>query len=451
MKISIIGAGYVGLVTGVCLAHTGHDVICVDKLEERITMINNKQTPIYEPGLDELLKQVFDRGKFVATQDTKWAINNSDVTIVAIGTPYGEKGIDLSYIEEASKEIGLVLKEKRSYHVVCIKSTVVPTTTDSYIANIIEQFSGKLVGDFGLCVNPEFLREGSAIEDFMNPDRIVIGANDDKSFTVMKELYDGFKDTPILRTNLRTAEMVKYTMNSLLVLLISFSNEIANVCEAIGNVDVKEVLTGVNLDGRLNPKIDSALVNPVILSYLAAGCGFGGSCLPKDIKSLIAFSERTGYVPEMIKAAIKVNEVQAIKLVKRIEREIGDLSNKKIVVLGLAFKPETDDIRESPSIKIIELLVKNNTRVSACDPVAIENAKKLKLLDVEYTRDYRDALKDADGCILVTKWHEYENIRPEEFKHLMKTPLVFDGRRVYDKESFKRSGVTYFGVGLVEK
>ncbi len=451
MKVSIVGAGYVGLITGVCLADKGHEVICVDKVPERIAMINNKHSPIYEPGLDELLERVIGKGTFVATLDMAWAINVSDITIVAVGTPYREQGIDLSQIEEVSKEIGLILREKESYHVVCIKSTVVPSTTDTYIANIIEKFSEKYVGDFGLCMNPEFLREGNAIEDFMNPDRIVIGANDNKSFSAMKELYGVFKDTPILRTNLRTAEMIKYTTNSLLALLISFSNEIANISEAIGNIDVQEVLTGVCFDKRLNPRINNTLVNPGILAYLAAGCGFGGSCLPKDIKSLMAFSEKTGYVPEIIKATIKINEIQPVKFVQRMEREIGDLSNKKIAVLGLAFKPETDDIRESPSIKIIKRLIEKGADVFACDPVAVENAKRLKSLDVKYSRNYQDALKGADACVLVTKWKEYESIRPDEFKQLMKTPVVFDGRRVYDKALFESSGIRYFGIGLVEE
>ena len=291
----------------------------------------------------------------------------------------------------------------------------------------------------------------SAIEDFMNPDRIVIGANDDKSFSIMKELYDVFKGAPILRTGLRTAEMIKYTANSLLALLISFSNEIANISETIGNIDVKEVLTGVSLDRRLNPRIDNTLVNPGILAYLAAGCGFGGSCLPKDIKSLMAFSEKTGYVPEIIKAAIKVNEIQPVKLVGRMEREVGDLSNKKIVVLGLAFKPETDDIRESPAIKITERLLEKKANVFACDPIAIENMRRLKPLNVNYCADYREALKDADACVLVTKWKEYESIQPKEFKQLMRTPVVFDGRRSYDKDLFESFGIKYFGIGLVEK
>ena len=450
MKVSIIGAGYVGLVTGVCLAEKGHEVSCVDIVAERVSKINNKQSLIYEPDLDELLARTIDKGSFIATQDIQWAVDNTDVTIVAVATPQGEEGIDLRYIREVSKEIGKILRHKESYHVVCIKSTVVPSTTDTYVASIIEEHSGKRVGDFGLCMNPEFLREGNAVADFMKPDRIIIGAEDDRSFNVMKDLYSIFKGVPILRTNLRTAEMIKYTMNSLLALLISFSNEIANISEAVGNIDVKEVLNGIKLDKRLNPCINGTPVNPGIPAYLAAGCGFGGSCLPKDINSLVAFSEKKGYVPDMIKAAIKVNEAQSVRLINRLERELGDLSHQKIAVLGLAFKPDTDDIRQSPSIKIIQQLIKKGANVFACDPVAVDNAKELELSNVKYSTNYKDVLRGADACILVTKWPEYESIRPGEFKQLMKTPVIFDGRRVYDKELFKSSGIKYFGIGLVE-
>jgi UDPglucose 6-dehydrogenase/GDP-mannose 6-dehydrogenase len=327
----------------------------------------------------------------------------------------------------------------------------VPSTTDTFIAGIIEESSGKQVGDFGLCMNPEFLREGNAIADFLNPDRIIIGANDDRSFNFMQELYSAFKGVPILRTNLRTAEMIKYAMNSLLALLISFSNEVANISEAVGNIDITEVLNSVNLDRRLNPRINGALVNPGILVYLAAGCGYGGSCLPKDTKALMAFSEKNGYAPEIIRDAINVNESQPVKLVERLEREIGGLSGKKIAVLGLAFKPETDDIRESPAITIIQQLTKKKANVFACDPVAVENAKKLISPDVKCSRDYREALRDADACVLVTRWKEYESIQPDEFKQLMKTPVIFDGRRVYDREFFQSAGIQYFGIGLVEK
>lgn len=450
MKVSIIGAGYVGLVTGVCLAEKGHEVICVDKVAEIVRKINNKQSLIYESDLDELLARTTDKGSFIATQDMKWAVINTDVTIVAVATPQREEGIDLRYIREVSKEIGIILRHKESYHVVCIKSTVVPSTTDTYIGSIIEEHSEKHVGDFGLCMNPEFLREGNAITDFMKPDRIIIGAEDDRSFNVMNDLYSIFKGVPILRTNLRTAEMIKYTMNSLLALLISFSNEIANISEAVGNIDVQEVLNGIRLDKRFNPCINGTLVNPGILAYLAAGCGFGGSCLPKDISSLATFSEKKKYVPDMIKAAIKVNEAQSVRLINRLERELGDLSHKKITVLGLAFKPDSDDIRQSPSIKIIQQLIEKGANVFACDPVAVDNAKELALSNVKYSTNYKDVLRGADACILVTKWSEYENIRPDEFKQLMKTPVVFDGRRVYDKAAFKSSGIKYFGIGLVE-
>ncbi len=451
MKVSIIGAGYVGLVTGVCLADKGHEVICVDVLPERVKNINNKRSSIYEPGLDSLLARVIDEGTFSATQDIEYAVNNTVITIVAVGTPDKAGGIDLSNIRDASEKIGKILRHKDGYHVVCIKSTVVPSTTDTYIAGIIEENSGKRAGDFGLCVNPEFLREGNAVVDFMNPDRIVIGANGEKTFKIMEELYSVFGDSLIIKTNLRTAEMIKYSMNSLLAILISYSNEIADIAEETGDIDVNEVLNGIKLDKRLNPRVNGAPINPGILSYLAAGCGFGGSCLPKDTKALVNYSEKKKYTPDIIKAAIKVNEARSDRVVNRLEREIGDLSNKKIAVLGIAFKPDTDDIRESPSIKIIQKLLGKKANVYACDPVAVDNAGELELQNVKYSTDYQDALKDADACILVTKWHEYEIIPPEVFKKLMKNPVVCDGRRVYNRKLFEEHGIKYLGIGLVER
>lgn len=453
MKISIIGTGYVGLITGVCLADKGHEIICVDNDKEKVNMINNKQPPIYEPGLKELLERVIGKGSFTATQNLQWAVENTKVTIVAVGTPFGEQKIDLMYIDEVSKEIGLVLRKKEQYHVVCIKSTVVPTTTDTHIAKIIEGHSTKQVGDFGLCMNPEFLREGNAIEDFMNPDRIIIGADSKRSFNVMKDLYSVLPNTHILETNLRTAEMIKYASNSFLANLISFSNDLANIAETVNDIDIKDVLTGVHLDKRLNPKHNGNLVNPPILSYLAAGCGFGGSCLPKDVKSLVAFSKDHGYDPKMIRSIIEINERQPVKFIERIENELGELNGKKIVVLGLAFKPDTDDMRESPSIQIIQQLVKRQADIIVCDPLAIDNAKNiwLKDFDITYSEDYRRALKDADACILVTKWKEYKHMKPKDLIQSMKRPILFDGRRVYDKDKFKNEGVTYFGIGLTEK
>ncbi|MCW2279261.1 UDP-glucose dehydrogenase family protein [Heliophilum fasciatum] len=450
MKISIIGTGYVGLVSGVCLAARGHQVTCIDKRTEIIDQINRQETPIFEPGLEELLKEVIAKGTFIASTDLRSAVMNTDISLIAVGTPFGNGKIDLTYIENSAREIGEILKEKAQYHVVCVKSTVVPTTTDTLVRQVLEASSGKRAGEFGLAMNPEFLREGKAVEDFMYPDRIVLGAYDQQSFEVMKKVYDGIFDAPIIKVNLRTAEMIKYTANALLATLISYSNEIALICENVGSVDVKDVLEGVTLDKRFNPVIGNQLINPEMISYLRAGCGFGGSCFPKDVKALASFSEDLGYAPRMIQTTLDINETQPVRIVERLEATLGTLANKKIALLGLAFKPDTDDIRESPSLIIIRELLNRQAQVYAVDPIAIENTKKVvgengMLL---YADDYQQALQDADAVILVTSWADFAKIAPDEFVKLMKTPVVADGRRIFDKNVLEAAGVQYLGVGL---
>jgi UDPglucose 6-dehydrogenase len=450
MKISVIGTGYVGLVTGVCLASKGHQVICIDKQSEIVNKINNKISPIYEPGLEDLLCEVIEKGNLVATTDLKNAVMNTDISIISVGTPFGDGKIDLRYIESAAQEIGNVLKEKKAYHVICVKSTVIPTTTDTLVKTILENASGKKAGDFGLAMNPEFLREGKAVEDFMFPDRIVIGSYDQESFETMKKVYQDFFDAPIMNVNLRTAEMIKYTANALLATLISYSNEVSVICEKVGSVDVKEVLEGVTLDKRFNPRVNNQLINPGMISYLRAGCGFGGSCFPKDVQALSAFSKEMGYSPSMIQATLEINEAQPYRLIERLHSNLGTLENKRIVVLGLSFKPETDDIRESPSLAIIKGLLAKKAKVIGVDPIAIDNIKKHfpQNDSLTYSVDYKNALKDAEAAILVTPWPDYINISPKEFKELMKEPILVDGRRVFDKSSYEAAGVQYIGVGL---
>lgn len=449
MKIAVVGAGYVGLVTGVCLASQGHQVVCIDKEQSIVTGINNMQTPIYEPGLEELLAQVVRSGNLTATTVLRDAVQAAEVSIIAVGTPLGEKGIDLDYVKGSAAEIGAVLKEKTDYHVVCVKSTVVPTTTDTLVKDIIEAASGKKAGEFGLAMNPEFLREGKAVADFMSPDRIVIGTYDDKSFAVMERVYADFS-VPLIQTNLRTAEMIKYTANALLVSLISYANEIASICEATGDIDVQEVMAGVILDKRFTPRLNGDLIYPEMLHYLQAGCGFGGSCLPKDVKALIAFSEDRGCPSRMLAAAIKINEEQAARLLKKLEDRLGSLAGKKIAVLGLAFKPGTDDIRESPSLGIINGLLARGAEVCATDPIALEKMKLAipEARGVRYTKDYKLALLGAAGALLVTPWQEYLAIPPEDYCQLMHYPLVLDCRRALAKKRLERAGVIYAGVGL---
>jgi UDPglucose 6-dehydrogenase/GDP-mannose 6-dehydrogenase len=451
MKISIIGTGYVGLVTGVCLAHKGHKIICVDKREDIVIRINNREATIYEPGLQVLLEQVIDKGNLKATTDLRHAVMNSDVSIIAVGTPFGDGRIDLSYIIGCANEIGEILKDKDKYHVVCVKSTVAPTTTDTIVKTILETVSGKKAGKFGLAMNPEFLREAKAIEDFMNPDRIVIGAYDNKSFNVINRIYKGNFKAPIIRVNLRTAEMIKYTSNALLATLISYSNEIASICEETGEVDIRDVLESVTLDKRFNPKVGNRLVNPEMISYLRAGCGFGGSCFPKDVKALISFSSCKGYEPDMLQSTMNINETQPIRLVKRLERNLGGLADKKIAVLGLAFKPGTDDVRESPALIIIRELIRKKAKVFAVDPIAVDNASMVLPKDSEELHlltDYKMALRNADAAMLITSWPEFTCIPPYEFVSLMNKPVLVDGRRVYDKNIMENAGISYIGVGL---
>ncbi|MGE5558996.1 MAG: UDP-glucose dehydrogenase family protein [Bacillota bacterium] len=453
MRISVIGTGYVGLVSGVCLAAKGHDVIAVDKRREVINRINRTETPIYEPGLDGLLKQTLQNGKLIADCDLRTAVMNSDISLITVGTPCKGGKIDLSYLEAAAREIGRLLTYKESYHVVCVKSTVVPTTTDTLVKNTLESVSGKKIADFGLAMNPEFLREGKAVEDFMHPDRIVIGAYDARSFETMRKVYDGLFDAPILGVNLRTAEMIKYASNILLADLISYSNEIASVCEQMGGVDVTEVLEGVSLDKRFSPKVDGRLIRPEMNKYLRAGCGFGGSCFPKDVKALVAFAREKGYVPRLMQSVMEINEAQPVRLINRLERALGDLSGKKIALLGVAFKPDTDDVRESPALVMIKYLLEKNAVVYAADPVALENAKQV--LPGEYgrlvfTEDYKAVLQDAEAAILVTAWPQFMRLEPDECRKLMKLPLIVDGRRVYQRNTWEDAGFKYLGVGLSE-
>ena len=341
MDISIIGTGYVGLVTGACFAELGHNVTCVDVMKEKIDLINNKKSPIYEEGLEEILQKNVGKNLF-ATLDLKKAVLSTDITFICVGTPPREDGsIDLKNIKESAEQIGSSLKAKKNYHLIVIKSTVVPGTTWQ-IKKIIEKFSGKK--NFGICMNPEFLREGKAIYDFLHPDRIIIGEYDKKSGNILYEIYKDFS-CPILRVDLKTAEMIKYASNAFLATKISFINEIGNICKKLG-IDVYKVAEGVGLDSRISPK------------FLKAGCGFGGSCFPKDVKALAAKAKELGYTPILLESILEINKNQPLRMIELLRNKIGKLENKKIGILGLAFKPGTDDIRESPAIEIIKRLIK---------------------------------------------------------------------------------------------
>lgn len=450
MRISVIGTGYVGLVSGVCLACKGHEVICVDSRADIVERINNSEATIYEPYLSEHLEKVIAAERLTATTDLGYAVRHSEISIIAVGTPYKGDRIDLSYIEKVSRDIGRLLSEEEEYHVVCIKSTVIPSTTDTLVKNIIEEESGKKAGEFGLVMNPEFLREAEAVMDFLNPDRIVIGAYDDKSFDLFKKVYEGYFEAPIIRVSLRTAELIKYASNSLLAMLISYSNEIAAISEAVGDLDVEDVLYGVSLDKRLSPRIEGKLIRPDIIKYLKAGRGYGGSCFPKDVKALVAFSEQKGYVPKLLKVTTEINEGQVAKIADRIEGELGTVVDRRILVLGLAFKHNSDDIRESQAIKLVKLLSERKALVSVTDPRAMQNTRK-ELEAVEnlyYLEDYKTAASSFDAVVLMTPWQEYVEFLSRGAFEPPKKVILFDGCRALQKNKILGSGIKYIGIGL---
>jgi len=423
MKISMIGTGYVGLATGVGFAVKGNEVTCVDIDQRKVGQINSGVSPIYEPLLEDYLKKVLKNKKLFATTDFSGAVEKTEVSFISVGTPSREDGsIDLKYVESASRQIGEVLKKKREYHVVVVKSTVVPGTTEDVVLKSIEKASGKKAGkDFGLCMNPEFLKEGKAIEDFLSPDRIVIGSLDKRSGDLVEKLYANFK-TPILRTDIRTAEMIKYASNAFLATKISFANEVGNICKKMG-IDVYEVMKGVGLDKRISPH------------FLNAGSGYGGSCFPKDVEALIHRAKEIGYEPKLLEEVQDLNRRQKVRIVEQLERKAGNLKGKTVCVLGLAFKPDSDDIREASSISIINELLRRGAKVKAYDPKATESMRKL-FPDIEYAKSAQDALSGSDACLVVTEWGEFKRLTDSDFSK-MKRKIILEGRRILDRSRVK--------------
>lgn len=425
MRLAIVGTGYVGLVTGVCFAELGHEVTCVDVNEEYVEKINAGSPPIYEENLEPMLRKSLDAGRLRATLDLREAVLDSEASFISVGTPSGLLDyIDLKYVKEVSRGIGEALKEKPDYHLVVVKSTVVPGTTEHSVLPLLEKHSGKKAGaDFGLAMNPEFLREGKAIEDFMHPDRIVIGALDERSAEVLEGLYRDFK-CPILKTSPSTAEMIKYATNSFLVTKISFINEIGNICKLLG-IDVYEVAKGLGMDSRISPR------------FLRAGIGWGGSCFPKDVKALVGKAKEVYYRPVLLSAALEVNEGQPLRLIELLERKVS-LKDLDVVVLGLAFKPGTDDMREAPSIKVVHGLLKRGARVHACDPKAVEEARKLFGVheNLHLYTSAEEAVKHGKYVLIVTEWDEFRR------KELYKGKVVIDGRRIEEA----RAAEEYEGV-----
>ncbi len=450
MKISIVGSGYVGLITGISLSSLGHRITCIENNKDKVFAINNGKSPFYEPGVDLALQSAIKKGLLQATESLKEGVINSDITIIAVGTPTIDNKIDLTFVKKASEEIGRALRESKKYHVVTVKSTVLPGVTEQVVKPIIEKFSGKSIGEYGLCMSPEFLSEGTAIKDAQEPDRIVIGQYDDKSGMEFAKIYNGSK-APIIFTNLWTAELTKYTANSLLATLISFSNEIARIAEATGKVDILEVWKGVHLDKRLSPINGKVRIKPGVLKFILSGCGYGGSCFPKDTKAIASYADELGIETSLIKSVIEINNTQPIRTVKLLEDVLGkNLAGKKIAVLGLTFKPDTDDLRESPAFPIINELLSEGAIVFGHDPRAYKESvpPQLSSLGISLANSTEEALKNADGVIVVTSWKEYTQLTPKFFKENMKLPVVIDARRIYNRSSFTNAGVIYKGIGL---
>jgi UDPglucose 6-dehydrogenase len=446
VRISIIGTGYVGLVSGVCLASTGHVVTCVDIKPEVVARINTGQAPLYEPDLGELLADVAAAGKLRATDDIHSAVLDTDVTLICVGTPTVGSEADLTQVVSASQGIGVALADKSTYHVVVVKSTVPPGTTEGAVKDAVEALSGRPLGDgWGLCMNPEFLREGHAVEDFLASDRIVIGASEHRAAEVLLRVYEHI-DCPKLVTSPQTAEMIKYVTNSLLATMISFSNEVANLCSVVPGIDAREVWKGVHLDRRLTPvTLDGR--SPGLTEYLWHGLGFGGSCLPKDTTALRGFGKRLGSPTPILEAVLSTNASQPLRLVSLLRREM-DVAGRTVAVLGLAFKPGTDDVRESPALPVVTALRQQGAQVIVHDPVGMTQARcQTAFEDVTFAPDWQTALKGADACCLITAWPEYRMIRPEDFIRLMRRPLVIDGRGIFEPSVLAEAGVAWRGIG----
>jgi len=439
-QISIVGTGYVGLSTAVGFASKGYGVIASTHDQEKAALINKAIPPFFEIGLQKPLENAVKKGYLKCVLDREEAIMKTNVTFISVGTPSQPDGsIDLQFVKQSAQEIGTALKKKKSYHLLVVKSTVTPGTTENIVKPEIEKHSKRRCGvDFGLCMNPEFLRQGNALHDTLYPDRIIIGEYDKKSGDVLEKLYRNFyakKLPPMIRTSLVNAELIKYVNNAFLAAKVSFINSIANICERISGADVSTIRKGIGLDKRIGPL------------FLNAGLGYGGSCFPKDVKALIAHSKALGYDSPFLSTIENVNKIQPYRAVELAKSLLQDLEGKRIAVLGLAFKPNTDDMREAVSLKIIKKLLQEGAHVTAYDPVATLNAKKILGNRIEYASSAIQCLKGADCCILVTEWDEFRKLVPEDFVENMRQPCLVDGRRIYDTKKFSRK-LEFRAVGL---
>lgn len=431
MRICMIGTGYVGLVTGTCFAEFGNDVICVDIVKEKIDKLNGGELPIYEPGLDDMVAKNVAEGRLKFTTDLERAVEQSLVIFVAVGTPQAEDGsADMRHVEAVTKDIARYMND---YKVVVNKSTV-PVGAGKWIKKLIQENQPAPIA-FSVASNPEFLREGSAIEDFIRPNRVVIGTDDERAAEIMYDLYKPLYliETPIVMTDLASAELTKYAANAFLATKIGFINEIANICERVG-ADVHDVAKGMGLDHRIGSK------------FLHPGPGYGGSCFPKDTRALLNIAKKNDYRFKIVEAAVEVNDQQRVRMLEKIKNAIGSLRGKTIAVLGLAFKPNTDDMREAPSIDIIAGLQKEGACIKVYDPVAMPEARKV-LKDVEFAEDTYSAISGADALVFLTEWNQFRSLDLDKIKRLLKTPLIIDLRNIYDPPRMRESGFTYVAVG----
>lgn len=443
MKVTIVGTGYVGLVTGTCLASRGHRVACVDSDAHRVATIARGAPPFHEPGLTELLGSALRDGRLTVGAALEEAVADSDVSMLAVGTPSREGRIDLSAVEAAATAVGRALRRRDEYHVVVVKSTVVPGTTDTVVRRALEAGSGRPAGAFGLCMNPEFLREGSAVADFMRPDRIVVGCWDARSAAVLDELYRGF-DCPRIVTSLRNAEMIKYAANALLATLVSYSNEVAALCEAMPGLDEETVMTGVHLDRRLTP-VDGAAGPAGIVTYLRAGVGFGGSCLPKDVDALRGLAAERGVATPLLDAVMAVNRQRAGQVVTNLGAALGGLAGRVIAVLGLAFKPGTDDVRDSPAVALIHGLLAAGASVQAYDPLV--RAVPALGGQVALRPAPEATLAGADAVVIATACPEFRSLDWQACARAMRRRVILDGRDALRGVPLPE-GVTYLRIGL---
>jgi UDPglucose 6-dehydrogenase len=430
MQIAVIGTGYVGLVTGACFAEFGVDVMCFDIDTRKIEELNQGKIPIYEPGLDQLVEKNAQAGRLKFTTDLKSAVENSLVILLAVGTPQGADGsADLSYVEAAARSVAAHMTD---YKVIVTKSTV-PVGTGEHLRGIIREQNKN--ARFGMVSNPEFLREGAAIGDFMRPDRVVIGSRDAEAVAIIKDLYRPLYliETPFVITSMEGAELTKYAANAFLATKISFINEIANLCDLIG-CDVHDVARALGMDNRIGKK------------FLHPGPGFGGSCFPKDTNALLSIANKYDYDALIVNAVVRVNERQRGLMVPKIEKLVGDLRGQTVAVLGLAFKPGTDDMREAPSVDIIRHLLERGASVRAYDPIAMDAAREY-LPDITYVGDEYEAVSGADVLVFMTEWNQFRALNMERVRELMNAPRIADLRNIYEPEAMSELGFEYVGVG----